>query len=67
MRLPEVRAAILRLRGGQHYWQEIAELVEGMTDRQREALYRIIENAEDKGRQRATRDVRRQPWKYMGR
>lgn len=66
MKTPEIRSAVMRLRGGQHYWQEIAEVVEGMTDKQREALYRIIENATDEGRQRATSDVRRHPWKYMG-
>ena len=42
-----LEAFILRQRGGQHHWKQLAPVVEAMTEAQAEALYRLLQSTEN--------------------
>ena len=67
MLLQNIRAAVLRLPGGHLYWQLLAPTVEEMTEAQRQALWRVLQNAETegmaKGRRQGLRSLAETPWR----
>lgn len=62
--LPHIRAMILRQRGGSQNWEILKDIVEAMTEHQKEAFFRTLKNAEEDGVEAGKRAARRQPGRF---